>query len=60
MTVEQLIAKITDTNADVRCAAWQSAGNVGAAAVEPLAAIADRLDTLVGCFGVGLSPTGAA
>lgn len=25
-----------------------------------LAAIADRLDTLVGCFGVGLSPTGAA
>lgn len=25
-----------------------------------LAAIADRLDTVVGCFGIGLSPTGAA
>jgi glycyl-tRNA synthetase beta chain len=25
-----------------------------------LVALADRLDTLVGCFGIGLSPTGAA
>src|SRR6185369_4962780 len=25
-----------------------------------LVAIADRLDTLVGCFGIGLTPTGAA
>lgn len=29
-------------------------------AAAALVAIADRLDTLVGCFGVGLSPTGAA
>jgi glycyl-tRNA synthetase beta chain len=32
-----------------------SPGDVGA-----IVGLADRLDTLVGCFGVGLSPTGAA
>ena len=35
-------------------------GAMPASAAGTLVALADRLDTLVGCFGVGLSPTGAA
>ncbi len=31
-----------------------------ASAAAALVGLADRLDTLVGCFGIGLSPTGAA
>lgn len=36
-TVEQLIARIKDNNDQVRGQAWQSAGPLGAAAIEPLA-----------------------
>ncbi|MDB4945369.1 MAG: Glycyl-tRNA synthetase beta chain [Labilithrix sp.] len=35
-------------------------GAVAASDVSACVALADRLDTLVGCFAVGLSPTGAA
>jgi glycyl-tRNA synthetase beta chain len=35
-------------------------GPVSRNVIAALIALADRLDTLVGCFGVGLSPTGAA
>ncbi len=36
---EELIAKIKDSDAEVRTKAWLSAGQVGAAAVEPLAKV---------------------
>jgi len=39
MTTDELIAKIKDKDANVRCAAWQAAGKVGAGAVGPLAAV---------------------
>lgn len=44
LTVEQLIAKIKDRNADVRAAAWQGAGELGAAVVQPLAALMAEMD----------------
>ncbi len=40
MTVEQLIARIKDTDDRLRGEAWQNAGPVGAAAIEPLAKVA--------------------
>jgi len=47
-TVEELIARIKDKNDKVRAAAWQSAGNIGAAAVKPLAAVITDADVEVG------------
>jgi HEAT repeat protein len=39
MTVEELLAKIKDKDDKVRSAAWLAAGEVGAPAVKPLAAV---------------------
>ena len=44
LTVQQLIAKIKDRDAQVRAAAWQNAGSVGAAAVRPLAGLMGQMD----------------
>ena len=49
--------------ADVILAHYQPKGasdSVAATDAGALVAMADRLDTLVGCFAIGLSPTGAA
>ena len=40
LTVDTLIAKLKDKDDKVRAAAWQGAGKVGAAAMKPLAALA--------------------
>jgi len=39
MSVQELIAGIRSEDASARCAAWQSAGEFGASAVKPLAAV---------------------
>lgn len=39
MTIQELIAGIKSEDASDRCAAWQTAGECGAAAVKPLAAV---------------------
>lgn len=44
LTLEELIAKIKDSDASVRAAAWPTAGRHGAAAVKPLAAIFTHQD----------------
>lgn len=44
LTVEQLIAKIKDSNPEVRAAAWQNAGKCGAAAVPALARVITHED----------------
>ena len=46
--VAELIGKIKDSSADVRTKAWQGAGEVGAAAVEPLAEVIMAEDIEVG------------
>lgn len=44
LTVDQLITRIKDKDAKVRAAAWLGAGQVGAAAVKPLAALMTEMD----------------
>ncbi len=44
LTLDQLIAKIKDQDDKVRAAAWQAAGEVGAPAVKPLAAVLTDAD----------------
>ncbi len=44
LTVKQLMAGIKDRDAEVRAAAWQSAGKVGTAAVGPLAKLMAQMD----------------
>jgi len=54
---------VTPEVADVIRDHYQPRGAADATASSPaaaLVAIADRLDTLVGCFAIGLTPTGAA
>ena len=48
LTLDELIAKIKSTDANVRAAAWQSAGALGAAAVKPLAQLITHDDLEVG------------
>lgn len=47
LNVEELIAKIKQSDDKVRAAAWQSAGKYGAAAVKPLAAVMTAEDVEV-------------
>ena len=47
LNVEELIAKIKDSDDKVRAAAWLSAGKYGAAAVKPLAAVMTHEDVEV-------------
>ncbi len=47
LTVEQLLEKLNDGDAEVRSAAWQQAGPVGAAAVRPLAKLMAEMDAEV-------------
>lgn len=51
-----VVAKVISSHYQPKGASDATAGEPAAA----LVALADRLDTLVGCFSVGLSPTGAA
>lgn len=47
MTLDELIAQIKSDNPQTRTAAWQKAGEVGAAAIAPLAKVCVESDALV-------------
>jgi len=57
LTLDELVAKIKDTDPEVRTAAWLRAGEVGAPAVRPLADIVGEMETEVS--RLAKSPQGA-